>query len=120
MDLTALATVVASVAGLALITTKIVDGIRNAVDPQDNPKLKVAWNAGAFLVGIGVTYAFTAAGFDIAGAGPTTVGTGLLVGAAASGWHEGLDYISSLASTNKPATLTTLVANSQTSDPQRQ
>jgi len=90
--------VLVSVAGLGLVVTKIVDGVRNAVDPEDNPRYKVAWNALAFISGVGMAYIWGDwGGFVILGAGPTTFGTGLLIGAVASGWHEGLDLISTKA-----------------------
>ena len=82
-----------SVLGLALLTTKIVDTIRNIADRRATQP-KGVWNIGAFAVGVAVAYTFVAAGFDIEGAGPSTLGTGLLIGAAASGWHEVLDRIS--------------------------
>lgn len=87
--------VLVSVAGLGLVVTKLVDGVRNLVDPDDAPRLKVVWNALAFLFGIGMAYVWSDwGGFVILGAGPTTFGTGLLIGAVASGWHEGLDRLS--------------------------
>jgi len=82
-----------SVLGLALLTTKVVDTIRNVADGDDSLP-KGIWNVAAFGVGVGVAYLFVAAGFDISGAGPSTMGTGLLIGAAASGWHEALDRLS--------------------------
>ncbi|MFA5801519.1 MAG: hypothetical protein WC911_03490 [Thermoleophilia bacterium] len=87
--------VLVSVAGLGLVVTKIVDGVRNAADPSDSPRLKVVWNILAFVIGIGMAYVWSdMGGFVILGAGPTTFGTGLLIGAVASGWHEGLDRLS--------------------------
>ena len=86
-------TILISVMGLALVVTKMVDGIRNAFDMWGTPRYKFVWNLLAFGFGIMVAYLFTSAGFDIAGAGPSTLGTGLIIGAGASGWHEVLDRV---------------------------
>lgn len=88
--------VLISVLGLAMLTTKMVDTLRNAFDREDKI-LKAVWNFCAFVLGIGVVYAFTAGGFDITIPGfatANTFGTGLVVGAVASGWHEVLSAVS--------------------------
>lgn len=87
---------IVSVSGLALIVTKLVDAVRNAFDPADHARLKAVWNILAFVFGVIVVYLFVAGGFeiDVPGFEPNTLGTGLIVGALASGWHEALDRLS--------------------------
>lgn len=87
-----------TIAFVALVVTKLVDTARNVIDPKGtNIRLKPVWNGAAFGLGIVAAYLFEAAGLPIVGQGDTPLATGLLIGAAASGWHEVLDRISPTA-----------------------
>jgi hypothetical protein len=88
---------------LGLVVTKLVDTVRNAVDPGGMRIPKVAWNLLAFAVGI-----FMAVVYDVnilhelgVDSGIQALGgqvvTGLIIGSAGSGWHEVLDLFSSAA-----------------------
>jgi hypothetical protein len=109
--------VVAMVTVLGLVVTKLVDTVRNAVDPGGMRVPKVAWNLLAFAVGIfmavvydinvlhelGVDTALKALGGEIV--------TGFIIGSAGSGWHEVLDLFSSASKDHFAPARTVLVEN---------
>lgn len=91
-----------TLAGAAGAVTKLIDATRNKFDPK---KLAPAWvwNIESFLLGIGAAYLghlslFSQSKIDV-------VLTGMVVGFAASGWHEVLDFFSSKAKEAKAETL---------------
>jgi len=106
---------------LGLVVTKLVDTVRNAVDPGGLRVPKVVWNLLAFGVGI-----FMAVVYDInilhdlgVGSSLQNVGgevvTGFIIGSAGSGWHEILDLFSSAAKDHfAPAASTTVVVTEAT------
>jgi len=89
-----------------VLVTKIVDLLRNSFD-RDAKVRKWVWNALALVIGVavallaGVNVVTEFAGSDT----PTWLGTimtGLAIGALGSGWHEGLDLLSSAAKAARP------------------
>jgi len=97
---------------MAPLVTKLVDLLRNVIDPKDKFKdkgkgrLKSIWNILAIVIGIGValiwhlnvlpaTFAHSVsqkwAGWII---------TGIAMGGVSSGWHELFDALSSIAKVN--------------------
>lgn len=86
------------VALFALVITKLVDTVRNAVDPQANLP-KVVWNVSAFVIGIVVCLIWDVNMLENFGSNELqdTAGevlSGILLGAGGSAWHEVLDFFS--------------------------
>jgi hypothetical protein len=86
------------VAVFALVITKLVDTIRNAIDPTARLP-KVVWNVTAFVAGIAVCLIWSVnmlEQFGDEGVRGTAgeVLTGILLGAGGSAWHEVLDFLS--------------------------
>lgn len=74
----------------AATVTKVVDFVRNAIDPNGTAP-KWLWNLVAFGAGVVIAYvgnlAIYAGDFD-------KLVTGLAIGASASGFHEVFDFFS--------------------------
>jgi hypothetical protein len=107
-----LAAFLVAVGPLAILITKTVDTIRNALDKAGTWP-KVVWNLAAFALGVAYCLAF---GVNLAGLidfrGEVSsmlqgtggeVLTGLAIGATASFWHEHMDATSSKATANRAA-----------------
>lgn len=105
-----MAGVLAVVTFLSLVVTKLVDTIRNAVDPDVPPRIKrVVWNLLGFGLGIAIALIFHVNFIEAAlqelGASSGEVNdvrgtageilTGFFLGAGASVWHELLSWWSS-------------------------
>jgi hypothetical protein len=97
----------AIVGPVSLMVTKLVDLIRNAIDPNDTVP-KTWWNVASFGLGIAVAsvwhinaaVSMLPADSQLQDWGGIVL-TGLVVGAVASGWHELLDALSSVAKRGK-------------------
>lgn len=104
---------------LAVTVTKVVDLVRNLVDPTDKLP-KVLWNVLALVIGVLVALGFEVNLFaPIAAAIPALkdwtpdstmaeILTGLSIGAMAGFWHEKMDQWSSAAKAAKRAAGTTV------------
>lgn len=102
MDAVVLAT------SIGLVITKLVDMLRNLIDPDDT-KPKAWWNISSAVLGVGVCVIWRidvitgVLGESRLGEWPALILSGLVVGAVGSGWHEGLDWLSSAGKARKRA-----------------
>jgi hypothetical protein len=91
----------------AIMCTKATDMVRNLVgsfvpDAKQPPWLKVVWVVLPAGIGIAISLAFNldalaAVGADTSHGTAAQVVTGLVIGAAGSGWHELFDVLSQSA-----------------------
>ena len=92
-----------STTALALLVTKLVDLVRNVVDPGGTKKqLKWLWVLLALVLGMAIALLFGLDVFQMFEHNKTAtvagqVLTGLGIGATGSGWHEVLDALSGTA-----------------------
>jgi hypothetical protein len=90
-----------TIAAAGIVVTKIVDTVRNGLDRGDTAP-KMVWNVLAFVLGIAGAFLYNVE--DVTGLGGPLgqVGSGLVIGATASGWHEILDAFSAHGSRGGP------------------
>ncbi len=108
---------------LGLVVTKLVDTVRNAVDPGGLRVPKVVWNLLAFGVGIFMAIVYDVNILHELGIGTSLqniggqVVTGLIIGSAGSGWHEILDLFSSAAKDHFAPATTVVVEDNTPEEP---
>jgi hypothetical protein len=96
-----LTSLVSAVTILPVIVTKLVDTLRNAVDP-DAKVYKVWWNIAALAIGIALAIIFKINAIASISSTPLQgitgqVLTGIALGTASSGYHEIFDALSGIA-----------------------